>query len=449
MEGRIIMAITQLGFCSWCFERTRHTLKIYNTLRRNIYECGKCHQKTVECRYCKNMARGGKWDDECCAVHDGSIADFKTLNKSLPDITKWRLLTKRSGKNMVKAGKVVGGIGAVALVATGVGAAVAPAIGGALGGLGGLSGAAATSHGLAVLGGGSLSAGGLGMAGGTAVVALTAGALGGVGGGILVNKYVGEIQGFDIKQRHKGKDAQPSVIFVNGFLNQNQSLIAGWKPTLTRHFPESNWYEIDWESKRLRDLGTLAAKTGANKAIKKMAVEAAKKASKQAAKKLGPLAVFAGILDIGGNPFWVAMSKAKQTGYLLADLILRTDPEKRYVLMGHSLGARVVYYTLQILAKRKEKNRIVEVHLLGGAVGSSKKDWYGFSPYVLGHINNYFSLNDSILKILYKTSTLFSSNPIGRNSIQIKTPTVRNLDVTNTVSGHSQYRAGLKNYLMR
>ena len=74
------------------------------------------------------MARGGdKWDGECCAVHDGSIADFKTLNRSLSDITKIRLITKRSDKNMLKVGKIAGGVGAVALVATGVGAAV-PAI---------------------------------------------------------------------------------------------------------------------------------------------------------------------------------------------------------------------------------------------------------------------------------------------------------------------------------
>ena len=57
----------------------------------------------------------------------------------------------------------------------------APAIGGALGAyLGGYSGAAASSYGLAFLGGGSLATGGLGMAGGTAVVSVVGGGLGGV-----------------------------------------------------------------------------------------------------------------------------------------------------------------------------------------------------------------------------------------------------------------------------
>jgi hypothetical protein len=444
------MTNSENSYCSWCFVKTRHTLKKHNLLTRNIYICSKCNGRTVECRYCKNMARGGdKWDDECCAVHDGSIADFRTLKIPLSDITKLRRITKRSGKNMVKVGKIAGGVGAVAVVATGVGAVAAPAIGGAIGSLGGLSGAAATSHGLAVLGGGALSAGGLGMAGGTVAVALTVGSLGGVGGGILVNKYVGDIQGFDIKKRHAGKSDQPNIIFVNGFLNQNQSLIEGWKPTLQKHYPSSNWYEVDWESKKLRDLGALAAKSGSKKAFTKIFKEVAKKAKKQSPKKLGPLAVLSTLLDLGGNPFWVALHKAQQTGYLLADLIIRTGAEKRYVLMGHSLGARVCYFTLQALSKRKEGKRISEVHLLGGAVGSAKKDWYGLSSAVMGKIYNYYSLNDDILRILYSTSTLFQSAPIGRNKISIKNKTIRSYDVTKYVPGHTKYKTHLADYLKR
>ncbi len=57
------------------------------------------------------------------------------------------------------------GIGGTVVVAAG-GWALAPAIGTAIGGAAGLSGAAATAHGLAILGGGSLAIGGAGMAGG-------------------------------------------------------------------------------------------------------------------------------------------------------------------------------------------------------------------------------------------------------------------------------------------
>ena len=59
-----------------------------------------------------------------------------------------------------------------------------PVIGGYIGKLAGLSGAAATNYGLALLGGGSLAAGGLGMAGGSAVLGLGFGISNGVRQGI-------------------------------------------------------------------------------------------------------------------------------------------------------------------------------------------------------------------------------------------------------------------------
>jgi hypothetical protein len=77
---------------------------------------------------------------------------------------------------------VTTGVIGTVLVATG-GWILAPAIGSALGAAAGLSGAAATAHGLALLGGGSLAAGGAGMAGGLWLVAGGGTLLGGVAGG--------------------------------------------------------------------------------------------------------------------------------------------------------------------------------------------------------------------------------------------------------------------------
>jgi len=76
------------------------------------------------------------------------------------------------------------GIGVVVGLAVGAagGWALAPAIGGALGGGAGLAGAAAVSHGLALLGGGALAAGGAGMAGGIALVTAMGAGVGGLMG---------------------------------------------------------------------------------------------------------------------------------------------------------------------------------------------------------------------------------------------------------------------------
>ena len=335
----------------------------------------------------------------------------------------------------------------VALIGTGVGVAAAPAIGGAIGSTAGLTGAAATSHGLAVLGGGALATGGLGMAGGTAAVALGAAALGGVGGGILVNKYVGDIQDFDIKKRHKGEGENPRVVFVNGFLSQGESLLKDWKPTLKSRFEENPWMEVGWESKHLRDLGGLAFGAGAQQALGEAAKKMAVRATKLAGKKLGPLASMGMLLDIGGNAWWVAMVKAQQTGQVLADLICRTAPEKKYILLGHSLGARVLYFTLQALTARDEAPRVQEVHLLGGAVSSDRKSWQGLSRAVSGTINNYYSKNDDVLRYLYPVGTLFQSDPIGRNPIEGSNPGIRNHNVTSFVDGHTGFKPALPKYI--
>ena len=74
----------------------------------------------------------------------------------------------------------------------------APAIGGTIGAWAGLSGAAASSHGLAVLGGGAVAAGGYGMAGGTVVVTATGASLGGALGASVTTAYCGSDRSFAI-----------------------------------------------------------------------------------------------------------------------------------------------------------------------------------------------------------------------------------------------------------
>lgn len=99
-------------------------------------------------------------------------SDAKTVGKS----TEETLETLFQGSVLVPVAlMLVGGIGAGVLTS----GLAAPAIGAAVGtSMFGLYGAAATSAGLAALGGGSLAAGGLGMAGGTAVISAAGGLLG-------------------------------------------------------------------------------------------------------------------------------------------------------------------------------------------------------------------------------------------------------------------------------
>lgn len=108
--------------------------------------------------------------------------------------TKHRAEKSHRRRNWVRVGVV--GIGTAAVLAAG-GWVAAPLIGTALGGSAGLTGAAATAHGLALLGGGTLAAGGAGMAGGMWMVAgagATVGLLSGAGGTMLVQFGAAEVR---------------------------------------------------------------------------------------------------------------------------------------------------------------------------------------------------------------------------------------------------------------
>ena len=123
------------------------------------------------------------------------------------------------------------------------------------------------------------------------------------------------------------------------------------------------------------------------------------------------------------------------TGVLLSDIISRTQGD--YILCGHSLGARVIYYALTSLSTKEEK-WIKHVHLLGGAVGNKKKDWEQAANAVDGTIVNYYSEKDMVLATHFKVGTLFSSVPIGKNVIDVDG--VVDVNVTEQVTGHTMYK---------
>ena len=146
--------------------------------------------------------------------------------------TKRRAEKSHRQKNWTRIG--LAGLGAA--VALGLGGwLAAPAIGTALGTGAGLSGAAATAHGLALLGGGTLAAGGAGMAGGMWLVA-TAGAgvglLGGAGSAMLVQLGAAEVRqeliklqtGFSVANLRTQADAKTAAEVIDGLRSRQTEI---------------------------------------------------------------------------------------------------------------------------------------------------------------------------------------------------------------------------------
>ncbi len=451
------------AYCSWCYKKTNHKLVEHNYLRRNVYKCSGCQNYTLECRAigCNHHTKGHpndelsrtagsvidklkhNWHAEFCAEHDGTIASFDRLNQHLEDIRNFNILFENRKFNMVKTTTSIGtAIGGVAVFAATAGTA-APAFAAALGNVGllgaastgtaisTLSGAALTSASLAAIGGGT-------VASGVIFISAAGAAVGGVLGGVVSNQYVGAIKNFDIKQYNEGEGI--SVIFVNGFLNEDNDDLEDWRAGARLMFKDNPWYLTTWESKKKADIGSLVGGNMSKTALKAYMKKLASRATKKAGSKISPLTWAAFAADLAGNDWHSAMSKAAMTGILLADIIART-PSKKYILVGHSLGARVIYYALEVLSSRTTKPQIQDAILLGGAIGAQDEaGWASAAKAVSGKIYNCLSSKDDVLNYAYQGASALTSIPIGVTPIATISPKIENWDCSEFIDSHMAWK---------
>ncbi len=102
--------------CAWCLQNTDHKLHEAHRVRRSIYQCQSCKNYTLPCRFCENMAKGAtqntikdffRWDNERCALHDGSIQTLNPKTHILSDITEYKSLLNEE-KSPLSVGNIVG-----------------------------------------------------------------------------------------------------------------------------------------------------------------------------------------------------------------------------------------------------------------------------------------------------------------------------------------------------
>ncbi|WP_107771026.1 DUF726 domain-containing protein [Nocardioides sediminis] len=427
------------GWCSACFSLAEHRAVRRFRGPTKSYLCGTCGAPTTacaapSCKHMSNRGTSGVTKPRYCAQHRHEITGFEKAGSQVGALDNWSDWLSFESRNLSRTTKVVGAVVLTAAVVTPAAWAAAPAIGGALGGMTGLTGAAATSHGLAMLGGGSVASGGLGMAGGTAVVSAVGGGLGGVIGGTATAAYVGADPSFKLQKLRDGTGAP--VLVASGFLTDKDDGWGTWKRLIDERYPDRPVYRVHWGAKELKVFGTLAAAGAGSTAAMAFARRAASTASRKAA---GRASWFGWLLlakDVAANPWTVAKTRAGMTGAVLADLIARTD-EPALVLVGHSLGARVVATTAQLLGTRVDAPKLEDVHLLGAAVGA-KGDWRTLNDSVTGSVWNYWSTDDMVLKYLYAMGSA-GERAAGQAGFGTKYPKIKNRNVSRGVDGHSAY----------
>lgn len=437
------------GWCSGCLTRSKHRLVAERTrFGTRQYICSDCGTPTGWCDVprCDNFANRGDMPRKAqrfCAEHNHDIPSFEKLDdqiSALDDYLSWLDFERINAVGVTKIA-----IGSVAGAAILVPAAIvaAPAIGGAIGVYTGLSGAAATSHGLAILGGGSLAAGGFGMAGGTMVVAAGGAGLGTAMGASVATAYVGTDKSFGFEKVADGKGV--TVVFANGFLSEGQTGWGHWERMVRERYPDASVYRLTWGAKELKSLTGLVARKVPTYAGQKAAEQLVVQALKQGPRKFGPLGAVLTGADIAKNPWHVAMTRATMTGSVLADALVRSNL-RSVVLVGFSLGARVMVAAAESLATREDRRsvpRIESMHLLGAAVGTGR-DWHAIERSVEATVWNYWSENDWILRYLYRIGVAGGAKAVGIEGIPAKSLKIKNVNVSSVVRSHENHLDAVK-----
>lgn len=307
---------------------------------------------------------------------------------------------------------------------------LAAGVGSVMGGLG--LGATAAAGYLGTLAGSSVLVGGL------------FGAYGAKMTGKAMDNYAREVEDFafipihhsqDPKHQHNESRRLRVAIAASGWLREPEDVSKPW-----RYIGKgTEGFALRWELEALLKLGhslesfvTSAAWGYAKKKIIERTVFATLSAA------LWPLGLLkvASVLD---NPFSVAKYRAEKAGEVLADaLINKVQGERPVTLVGYSLGARLIFSCLQQLAARNAFGLVENVVIVGGPCPSDASDWRRIRAVVSGRVVNVFSKQDYILAFLYRTSSV----QLGVAGLQpvLGVHGVQNVDVSELVDGHLQYR---------
>ncbi|CAO3629750.1 unnamed protein product [Cunninghamella blakesleeana] len=346
---------------------------------------------------------------------------------------------QRKKKRYVMIGLATIGGGLILGLSAGL---MAPVIAGGLGALLTTVGVTGTST---FLGGTA----GIGLITGTATLA------GSRIGALSMNKRMKSINTFEFIPVHVQHQAN-CIISITGWLPKaDEKDKASILPFSTLDPIMGDHYNLFWEPEMLEELGS---------AFKIFATEAVTFSVQQALGHTVMGALLAGLAwplaltKLGylvDNPWDNGLDRARSAGLVLADALMNRNVGSRPVtLIGYSLGARVIFYCLEELARVNAFGLVENVALFGTPVSASKSQWRECTSIVAGRFINGYATNDWLLGFLFRAtnaaSTVVGNNVAGLHPLEmIEGDRVQNLDCTDLINGHLSYRMALPKLLKR
>lgn len=218
---------------------------------------------------------------------------------------------------------------------------------------------------------------------------------------------------------------EPAIIVINGFLSESKKDVNDWLDVVDELYPSQRVLHLDWPSFSFNKLFNLEPENKLKNTIS------------LAIKMMSPTGHIPKALRDMVVGWVVAMDEAEAAGKWLAAYV-DSQKNKNFILMGHSLGARVSYHALANLKRTKS---IDFMYLFGGAVSNTEIWDDSCGRHKELKVINCFSENDYVLKFFYKVGTLFTNTPAGLKAIPRKTETlIYNVDLSHIVDGHTAYK---------
>ncbi|KXJ97147.1 hypothetical protein Micbo1qcDRAFT_229879 [Microdochium bolleyi] len=139
------------------------------------------------------------------------------------------------------------------------------------------------------------------------------------------------------------------------------------------------------------------------------------------------------------NPWTVGLVRAEKAGQILAETLMnRLQGDRGVALVGFSLGARVIYSCLMVLAEKRAFGLVDNVVLMGAPVPTETRVWAAMRSVVTGRLANAYSHRDYLLGFLSR-GTNFDYGVAGLQEVQ-GVAGVENVDLGDLASTHFRYQ---------
>ncbi|KAJ3268709.1 Transmembrane and coiled-coil domain-containing protein 4, partial [Borealophlyctis nickersoniae] len=242
----------------------------------------------------------------------------------------------------------------------------------------------------------------------------------------------------------QGNPSLPLLITIDGF-GHSGSTAASWTRLATTAFPSHPWYSFHWEAAPDWILDTLRAaadsffssysSTSPSSVVHRLVSPHIHAPLSAACTAAGKTALI----------FRDAMESARGAAYLLADCIARLPSSRRVILMGHSLGAYIIFRCLRLLTQSalaasnlgdaSPQPKVEMAFLLGGAARADHVGWEAAAESVRHRIVNMYSEQDLVVGML-------PGDRCGRAPIKARSGKVTNVECVE-VDGHGVWKEKL------